>query len=409
MRPLLYAFAVSLSGVAALSISVAQRFPAAPAPPRQAAVQAERDLPLLGLSWGKLRGWERTGDGWTLVWQPAHGSWLVRAWVPDGPADALWRVDVAPWLPGARLGRDAARLVADGSTAPALPRDQVGRRDWLIGGRRLAGALPVGTALPQATPNPRIAVEGLLAGLLLAGAVSRRLLPAVPSRFLRRTMTVVALLLVPAVPTFVGLAPQTFQPGVRPWVAELAFGTAAVMLLGAVAFAARTFPATSTTPAAAWLVFAASAGALAGRLEPMPLLAAVAALPWRLPLWIAVALLTGWLAGLAGDGLRELLRVPLPVRLLLLAGLGVASVLEAGAWLGLAIAVVMAAATERGRGTAMGVAAMWGWEYGATQTLCEWEGAQRDALALLAIGAVVLAVMHLAMRPKDGPAGAANG
>ena len=399
MKLALEALAVCLAGAAALSVPVSSRVAAAPASPHHAAERAERELPSLGLAWGKLRGWERTGAGWTLVWQPAHGAWLLRAWIPDGAGDDRWRLDPAPWLPGARLGREAARRLLGDPSVPALSRDRVGRRDWLVGEAHLAGALPAGTALPRPASHPDLVVEGILAGLLLAGAAARRLVPGLASRFWRRTVTFVALAMTPAVPSLVALAPQTFQPGVRPWVAELAFGTAAVMLLGAVAFAARTFPATGAAPVAARLALAASAGLLAGRLEPMPLLAAVVP-PWRLPAWAAAALLTGWLAALAGDGLRELLRVPWLLRSLLLVGLGVASVAAAGPWLGLTIAALLAAATERGDATAVGVAVMWGWECGVVQALCEWDGALWDSLVLLAVGAAVVAVVFLASRSQ---------
>jgi hypothetical protein len=88
------------------------------------------------------------------------------------------------------------------------------------------------------------------------------------------------------------------------------------------------------------------------------------------------------------------------VRLVVLAGLGIASVELAGAWLGLAIAVVLAAAAERGHATAVAVAVMWGWECGVVQVLCEWENALWDSLALLAIGAAMLAVVFLTTRSK---------
>ncbi len=399
MRLPLLALAVCLAAVAAVSVPVPSRVPAAPASPHDAAERAERELPSLGLTWGKLRGWERTGGGWTLAWQPAHGAWLLRAWIPDGAGDGRWRLDASPWLPGARLGREAARRLAGDPSVPALARDLVGRRDWLVGEAHLAGALPAGTALPRDVPHPNLVVEGILAGLLLAGAAVRRLVPGLASRFWRRTVTVVALAVTPAVPSLAVLAPQTFQAGVRPWVAELAFATAAVMLLGAVAFAARTFPATGAPPAAARLVLAASAGLLAGRLEPMPLVGAAVS-PWRLPVWVTAAFLTGWLAALAGDGLRELLHVPPLLRSLLLAGLGVAIVGTAGPWLGLAVAVLLAAGAERGDATAVGVAAMWGWECGVVQAICEWDGALWDGLTLLAIGAAAVAVVFLASRSQ---------
>jgi hypothetical protein len=399
--------AAALLVAGALVVPVTTRLPTASGPPQAAAARAEGEIPTLGLIWGRLRGWERDGAGWRLVWQPAHGAWAVRAWVPDAAAPVKWRVDVATWLPGAALGRDAARALAGRGAAPAVPRDHVGRRDWQVGDTRLAGALPVGGAMPVAVSRPHVVGEAVLAGLLLGGAATRRLVPGVASRLWRRAATASALLLLLASPELVRWAPRVFQAGVRPWVAELAFGAAAAMLLGGVAFAAHHFPAVGSAAPVPWLVVAGSAGVLAGRLQPLPFAVDAAAFRFPVALWIAMAVIVGWLAAVASDGVRELLRLPRAFRGLLLLGAVVVCVIVASPWLGVAVAVLAAVVVDRNAATAAGVAAVWGWECSATRAVCNWEVAQWGALALLLIGAGVLAVIQLA-KPKAPPGSAAS-
>ncbi|MDD5565169.1 MAG: hypothetical protein PHQ91_15755 [Thermoanaerobaculaceae bacterium] len=386
-------------GLAAAALWVPARSPIPPAaqPPEAAAERAERELPSLGLPWGKVRGWERVNGGWTVTWQPAHGMWLVRVWVPDGPGEMSWRIDAASWLPGVRLSRRAARALTEGDEGVGQARERLGRRDWLLGDARLVGALPAGGELPtdpRRRPSPAGAV---LAGLLLAGAAARHLVPGVPSRRWRQAVSWSAVALVPLLPQLSAVAPA-FRAGVRPWVGELAFGGAAILLLGALVFGAQRFAAVVGRPLAGWLAVGLAAGVVAGRLQPAPWLLGVAALPLRLPALMALAVLLGWLMGLAGDGLRELARPVGRARPAVFAALGVAAVAFAGPWLGVALAVVAAAAVERGSGTGMAVAGVWGWVFGSVWALAEWEPALRDALALLLVGVGTLAAAGLAPR-----------
>jgi hypothetical protein len=396
-------------GLLALQVPVAQQRPPAWYSPRGAAERAERDLPALGVLWGKVRGWSRVGPGWTVLWQPSHGMWLVSAWVPDGPGEIRWRLDAAPWLPGVRLSRLAAEELANADGALAQARDRVGRRDWQVGETRVLGALPAGGDLPTSPSQRRPLVQAVLVGLLLAGAVARHLVPGVPSRGWRRAVLWAALLLLVTLPELPHLAPMSFQPGVRPWVAELGFGTAAVLLLGALVFAALRFPATAGTTPAGWLPLALAIGTLAGRFHPALWLVSVAGLRVRLPVLVGVAVIAGWLAGLAGNGLRELLRFSGVARVVGLSLLGVAGTVLGGPWAGAALAVVAGAAVERGWGTWMGSGVVWGWVLGSVWELAKWEAAIWDSLAFLLLGCVIVAAAYLARAHREAAAGTLAG
>jgi hypothetical protein len=395
VRLLLGGAACAALAAVVLLVPITPRFPRAWESPEQAADRAERELPSLGVLWGTVRGWSRVGPGWTVIWQPSHGAWLVSAWVPDGPGAISWRLNAAPWLPGVRLSREAADALVGERGGIARARDRVGRRDWQLGGSRLLGALPAGGDLPSGALLRRPAIQAVLAGLLLAGAVSRHLVPAVPSRGWRQSVGWAAVMLLVAVPHLSALAPATFQPGVRPWVAELAFGTAGVLLLGALVFAAQRFPAASGTTPVGWLPAALATGALAGRLEPGTWLVAAAGVPLGLPVLAAVAVLGGWLASLAADGLRELLRFSAVVRLTTMVLLTLASVSIGGPWLGVALAVVAGGAVERGWGTWMAAAVVWGWVFGSVWAVARWEAALWDALAFLLVGCAIIAVAYV--------------
>lgn len=391
---------------AVLRLPLTPRATPASQPPQPAAERAERELPALGVLWGKVRAWERAGAGWAILWQPAHGMWLVRAWVPDDGREVRWRLDAASWLPGVRLSQRAARVLLGVENGLAQGRERLGRRDWLVGDALLFGALPAGGELPS-TQTPRYpAVEAVLVGLLLAGAAARHLVPGVPSRGWRHVVSWCTLGLLPLLPQLSAVAIPAFQSGVRPWVGELAFGTAATLVLGALAFAAHRFPAAAGRAPSRWLATALAAGVLAGRLEPASWLLAMAALPLGLPALVAVAALAGWLAGLAGDGLRELVRLPAPARAVALAALGVAGTVFAGPWLGFALAVVAAAAVERGWGSWIAVALIWGWTFASVWTLAQWGAALRGALAMLLLGATIVAVASLTRRPLDASSAA---
>jgi hypothetical protein len=328
----------------------------------------------------------------------------VAAWVPDGGGEIRWRLNAAPWLPGVRLSREAADALSGPTAGMARARERVGRRDWQVGGNRLLGALPAGGELPPGNPSRWPAVEALLAGLLLAGAVSRHLVPVVASRGWRRAVGGAAALLVVTLPELSALSPTTFEAGVRPWVAELAFGTAAVLLLGALLFAARRFPAAAGAAPVTWIPAALAAGALAGRLEPGTWLVAVAAVPVALPVLAAISVLAGWLAALAADGLRELLRFSDTVRIAALAAMAIAGVGLSGPWLGVALAVIAAAGAERGRGPWLSAAVVWGWTFGSVWSVARWDSAMWDALAFLLAGCAVAAAAFLIRGPRPLPA-----
>jgi hypothetical protein len=398
--------AIALAATA-LRLPVPPRGFPCPESPSAAAERAERELPALGVLWGKARGWERVRDGWTVSWQPAHGMWLVRAWVPDAPRAIRWRIEAASWLPGVRLSGRAVRALVGVDSGLAQERDRLGRRDWLVNEARVLGALPAGGELPANPYRRQAGLEAVLMGLLVAGAAARHLVPGTPSRGWWHAVGWSGAVLILLTPWLAELARPVFQAGVRPWVAELAFGAAATILLGALLFGARRFPAIAGRAPVAWLSSAIAAGVLAGRLEPGDWLVSVAGLSFGLPVFAAVAIIVGWLAGLAAGGLRELLRFAAAGRSFVLAAMGIGAVAFGGPWLAIALAVVAGAAAERGRGTWITTAVMWGWVVGSLWALAQWEAALHEALVLLLVGAGVVAVTALALRRSDGPAGEA--
>ncbi|MFH1177594.1 MAG: hypothetical protein V1750_09330, partial [Acidobacteriota bacterium] len=113
MRP--GAVGALLTGLLALAmlVPVGPGVPAAPRSPVAAAQALEGQIPAVGLNWGRVRAWERVGEGWKITWQPAHGAWLLRSWLPDHGGPPPWRLEVAPWLPGARLSLPAAALLLE--------------------------------------------------------------------------------------------------------------------------------------------------------------------------------------------------------------------------------------------------------------------------------------------------------
>lgn len=391
----LLAGAVALAALAAaLAAPVAPVAWRAGGPPGAAAARAEREAPSVGLGWGRLRGWERVGEGWRLVWQPAHGAWLVGAWVGDGPGAVAWRLDAAPWLPGVRLSPRAARALS-GSAVEGLPREQAGRRDWDFDGARLLGALPAGGALPAPQRTPRGPWLIVIGGCLVAGALSRAVFPGAVSPAWRRVTLGAALLLTPALPFATALSARTFRVGVRPWIAELVAVAMALVLVWAVGAGGVRFPAPKGAPRGLALLLAASAGLLAGRLQPIPLLADIAGLNARAVLWGGLVVLGGWLVALGGEGLRELLRPLGRLRAVVLLGIGAAAAASAGIFLPAVVGLVASAAGDRGDGPWAGTAVAWGWVVGGTMAACAWAAPLRDALALLGAGTAVLLVLLL--------------
>jgi hypothetical protein len=391
----------------ALALAVPVRTTLAPAvrSPEQAAVRAEEGALVVGVLWGKARSWDRVGAGWTVVWQPAHGAWLVRAWVPDDGSEVRWRLEAAPWLPGARLNAEsAATLLADENVPVA--RDRVGRRDWIAGSQRVVGALPAGGELPQPGATREPVVEAIVAGLLLAGAAARRLVPTVPARGWRHAVLAATLLLAIAVLELTQLAGGWLEAGVRPWVAQFAFASGAVLLLAVLAFAVLRFPVAAGRSPGARVPLALAIGILAGRATPLSWLAATAGLSLRLLVWAAAAVLAGWLAGLAGDGLRELLRFAPALRRLGVAALAVVAVAHGGAWLGVALAVAVAAAFAGGGGTWLATAVLWGWQFGCVCAACAWPEALWSALAFLMLGVALAAIVGVRGLRPERPASA---
>ncbi len=377
--------------VVALAVPVARERARAAQSPTDAARRAEREMPALGLVWGKLRGWERVDDGWSLLWQPAHGAWLVRAWVPNGPGEVRWRLEVSRWLPGARLSQGAARTLLGSPPEPGSWREQLGRRDWLIGDHQLAGALPAGSGVPRPRGGGDPTWAFLLGGFVLAGALARVVFPGVVAIGWRRTVYVCLALLAAAVPLTTAIGVRSFQPGVRPWVTQLAFLAAAFGVLAAAAIAtARYAPKRGSVPA--WsLPLVLAIGLLAGRLHPHPRLLDLAGLGPRLLVWAGLSVVGGWLVVLAAEGLRDLLEPVHAVRPVVLTAGGVLTVLGAGPWAGPTCAVLVSAAIEKGAAMWLGVAAVWGWVVGSVLAGCGWAAPLRDAAVLLVAACVVAA------------------
>ncbi len=397
------AAAVALAA-AALRLPVPARVAPAFESPQDAAARAEAVIPALGVLWGKVRGWERVGAGWTVSWQPTHGVWIVHAWVPDDGSEIRWRIDAAPWLPGTRLSARAARALARHEEGSFQALERLGRRDWMFAEGRLLGALPAGGELP-ARPGARWPIhEALLAGFLLAGAAVRHLVPGSPSRLWKQAVGWSVAGSIPLLPGLAAAAPAPFAAAVRPWVAELAFGAAAVVLLGVLLFGAQRFPAVAGRVPASSLAVALAAGVVAGRLAPTEWLVAVAGMPAGAPALVAVALIAGWLAGLAADGVRELLRFLGGARTFVLAVAGAVASVLAGPWLGAVAAVVPAAAAERGKGTGLATAVAWGWVAGTVWSLAWWENGQLDAAGMLFLAVAAIGARALAGGPRAAAA-----
>jgi hypothetical protein len=391
-----------LTGVAAVVVALAVAV-LAPVParvdravrsPRAAAARTEATLPRLGLGWGRLRGWERAGAGWRVVWQPAHGAWLLRAWVPDGAGQTGWWLDVAPWLPGARLSQAAAAAIAANDGEP-VPNEQLGRRDWVLGEQRVVGGLSAGRRVAAPRRERTTLWGAVLAGLLFAGAISRVLVPVAVAPGWRQLIGWTAIAAIVALPLMVPLSARRFEVGVRPFVSELVFGATVAVVLAAVAIAAVRYPAGRGRAPGMVLGLALAAGLLAGRLEPIPWCAEVAGLSARPLVWLAVVILGGWVVGLAGEGLRQLAAPAGRADRLVLAVFGAATVISAGPWLGAGVAIVGAAAGGRGQGTPVGALTLWGWVVGATWAACAWTGPSRDSLLLLLAGVAIVVAATL--------------
>jgi len=378
---------VAALGTASLAVALHRSGAQAPVSPRQAAARAEGVAPPLGLVWGKLRGWQRGQDGWWLVWQPAHGAWTVTAWVPDGTNRVRATLAAAPWLPGARLSGEAARLLAGAGAEGGFPTELVGRRDWRFAGATLLGA--VRTDLP-AQPRSGAGVDpwaAVLVGLALAGAVARTILPTLLSRLWRRATLLAAATLLLSVPALSPLAFSSYRPGVRPWVAELSVVASVAVVLAGVALALYRFPVLAGG-APPWRVAsgALACGTMLPWLAPAPWARELAGTSAPVAAVPALAMLLAWFCCLAGDGLRELTgRGGWLVRLVV-AGVAAAAVAAPTAAAPLVVAACAGAGSSRAGGAWVTLAVVWGWVTVSLLAGCAWPGAVWLSLALLVMG-----------------------
>lgn len=405
MRAAVRALVIALLAGSGLLLPAKRPSEPAAVSPGEAASRAEATVPLLGLVWGKVRGWERRHDGWTVVWQPAHGAWTVRAWVADDASILRHQLDVAPWLPGARLSRAAALLVAGRPGETALAAERLGRRDWEFGSARLLGALRAGPGLgqqPKGRPDPWLAV---LAGLVLAGAVTRTVLPGVPSRGWRRATIGASVALLGMLPWLTSLGARFFRAGVRPWVAEVTVGTVAALILAAVVVGAARYPTMCGRPTTWWTVPGAVAlGSMAGHAWPMPMTAEIGGLAVRVPAFVALAVVAGWIGTLAADGLRELAALAASGRDFVVVLVALTALLTPGPSLALALAACVAASRGRGEGAFVALAVAWGWVTASFAASCAWPEAGRDTLLLLLATWTTVAIWAVPARPAAAPA-----
>ncbi|MCS7182694.1 MAG: hypothetical protein NZ869_06255, partial [Thermoanaerobaculum sp.] len=281
--------------------------PTAPAPhPREAAKRAEGQSPSLGLVWGKLRAFTRQGEAWELIYQPAHGAWLVSVLVPDLDAPGRPALTAAPWLPGSRLSLAAAGFLAGGGEAVGY-WERPARRDWLWSTGSVVGGLAAGT--PRSPTHPPWASWPFLVmvSLFLAGAVGRRLLAMPATAGLRRWVLWACVLLLPACIGLARLWGPLFAAGVRPFISLLLFQVACLLVLGGAAVGLYIFPVFAQKPAFWPVALGFTGGWLAGFSLAPPWTAALAAVPWRWALLVAGPVIAGYLLDLAATGARILL------------------------------------------------------------------------------------------------------
>lgn len=388
------ALAVAAMVAAGVLIPVPQQRSAAPRSPVAAAQLVEDSSGPAGLTWGKLRAWRRSGDGWLLLWQPSHGAWVLRALVEDAPSPAVWRVQAAPWLPGVRLSESLARRVIDSPEDGESQRfERPSRRDWDFAGQRVAGAVALGRDLPEPVSCRLGGWPALLAGAVLAGALCLVLLPGNVTHRWTLGLTGALVALVVAAPSIVALGYGAFRVGVRPWVAQLTLFAGLVVVCAALSAFASRFGALRGRPRALELAAAAGVGLLAGRMEPVDLLVSTAGLTARAVVWLAAGLAVGYLAAVAAIGLRELLHPLRRLRPLVLAALLLATLATAGPWLGPVVAVLVAAAVARNRAVWTATTLAGFWIVGCTMTSCAWVEPLRDALLVLLAGTGAMATL----------------
>lgn len=382
-----------LAAAAALVLLIPPAHPQAevarPAP------EALGGTPVLGgsLDPGRVRGWQRSAGGWLLRFQPDHGAWLAGVWVPDAGGPPVSRLEAASWLPGARLSARAAACW--GGDGPSLSQERLGRRDWSVGGQTLAGALPAGGPLPRSGPPPLSLGNALLAGLLLAGALARRLAPGPADPVWIGLAGVGCVSLAMLAPSMSPLAGRLYAAEVRPEVTALAWSAGVIVLMGGVLFTAIMCPSVRGPVPMGLLPWGFLLGLAVGRHEPVGWIAELASLPGDRPTLAALALVAAWLVGLAGEGLAALLEPLQRARWLALIGSAALVVLGGGTWVGPGLVVLVAAAAGRKHGTWMGLAAMTGMLAGSLGAVCLWPAAQWLAGGVTVAGLAFLMVARL--------------
>lgn len=349
-------------------------------PPAAAAQRAERQAPALGVVWGKLRAFCREKRAWRLTYQPTHGAWVVIVRVPDLGAPEQPCLRAASWLPGARLSAAAVGHLAGGEQ-PLGFAEGLARRDWWFADRMVVGSLVV--AKPPSAVELGVPVTWPMAaavGLLLAGAVGRRMRPQPPLPALRRAVVASCALLLVAVAGASRLAWPLFTPGVRPFVSLLLFQAFGALMLAWVAAASFVLPAFASPPQWWPVGTGFSAGWLLGVVAAPPWAVAVAGAPPRVLLLVAAPVVAGYLADLAASGGRLLLaplRKLAPWVAVAVAGAG----LLAGRW-GIVLAgVLFTAAWHPAQSFWFAVALAGGFLPGTWWGSVGWWGPLRDALA----------------------------
>ena len=367
--------------------------------PQTAQARAEEQAPQLSLLWGKLRAFARKPQGWELVYQPAHGGWVVRVVVPDDAAPQTPALEVAGWLPGSRLSLEAAQFLVRGLQAEGF-LDRPARRDWYFPEAVVLGALP---AARNPEGEARLGFPwacALLAGLLLAGATARRVGLHPVDRRLRRAMLGAAALGCLALPGAARLGAGFFGPGIRPFVHLTVLGATGFLVLATVAAAAYLFPAFPRR--VSWFAWAGGAlfGWVCGAVTAPPWTLALAGLPDRCLWLLAAPLLAGYLLDLAGTGAQRLV-APLGRFGVLLLPIGGALALVLGGSWGLPLGTALVAgALGLGQGLWFATAAVSTFLPGAWWVSVGWLGPLRDALLL--VFATVGGLAITAFRGKRG-------
>jgi len=273
--------------------------------PRQAEKRAEMLAPSLGLPWGKLRAFARREQAWELVYQPAHGAWLLQVVVPDWRPPQPPKLALVSWLPGGRLSLEAARFLAGEKEVQGLAQ-RPARWDWWFAQKAVFGALPA-VPVTKTSLLPTSWAFGLGVGLLLAGAVSRRLGLHPHHLPLRRLVLGASLAMLAAIPGASQLAVDWFIPGIRPFVNLAMLATLLASLLGLIAAAAYLFPVFSASPRWSSWAFGALAGWTAGVLAAPLWAQSLAGVRGRWLWLLAAPVLAAYVLDLAGSGAGVLL------------------------------------------------------------------------------------------------------